>query len=59
MLTPESLLWLDRTHEGSGLGLALAAKLVRLHGGEIRVASKLNAGSRFIVSLPQTRDAHE
>ncbi len=50
---------LDRTHEGSGLGLALAAKLVRLHGGEIRVASKLNVGSRFVVSLPQTRDAHE
>ena len=50
---------LSRAHEGSGLGLALAFKLARLHGGEIRVTSKLNAGSRLIVSLPQARGTYE
>ena len=50
---------LNRIHEGSGLGLALAGKLARLLGGEIRVTSQLNAGSRFIVSLPLARGEHE
>lgn len=50
---------IDRTHEGSGLGLALAQKLANLHGGEIRVTSKLGEGSRFCVSLPQARGEDE
>lgn len=50
---------LNRIHEGSGLGLALAGKLARLLGGEIRVTSRLNEGSRFIVSLPQARGRYE
>ncbi len=50
---------LNRSHEGSGLGLALAGKLARLLGGEIRVTSQLNAGSRFIVYLPLARGEHE
>ncbi len=43
----------SRTHEGSGIGLALVQELVRLHGGSVRVQSKLNEGSTFIVSLPR------
>ncbi len=41
-----------RTHEGSGIGLALVKDLVRLHGGDIRVESTPGAGSTFIVSVP-------
>jgi signal transduction histidine kinase len=41
-----------RTHEGSGIGLALVQELVRLHGGTIQVESTLNEGSRFTVALP-------
>ena len=41
-----------RTHEGSGIGLALVQELVRLHGGSIEVRSELNAGTTFSVRLP-------
>lgn len=37
---------------GSGLGLALAQEVVRLHGGKLNVQSELNKGTRFTVTLP-------
>ena len=42
----------SRTHEGSGIGLALVHELVKLHGGSVRVESAVGNGSTFIVSLP-------
>ena len=41
-----------RTHEGSGIGLALVQELVRLHGGEVTVLSELDHGSTFTVAIP-------
>ncbi len=41
-----------RSIEGSGIGLALVQELVKLHGGTIRVDSKVGEGSAFTVSLP-------
>ena len=41
-----------RTHEGTGIGLALVQELVRLHAGNIRVDSTPGKGSAFIVELP-------
>jgi signal transduction histidine kinase len=41
-----------RTHEGSGIGLALVQELVRLHGGRVEVASESGRGSTFSVWLP-------
>ena len=44
-----------RTHEGSGIGLALTHELVRLHGGDIAVSSRAGAGSTFTVRIPTGR----
>jgi len=46
----------SRTHEGTGIGLALVQELVKLHGGFIRVESRLGKGSTFIVSIPFGQD---
>jgi PAS domain S-box-containing protein len=41
-----------RTHEGSGIGLALVQELVKLHGATIDVTSTLGRGTTFSVQLP-------
>jgi signal transduction histidine kinase/CheY-like chemotaxis protein len=44
-----------RTHEGSGIGLALVQELVRLHGGAVTVDSAVGRGSTFTVMIPLGR----
>ncbi|HEX5202338.1 MAG TPA: SpoIIE family protein phosphatase [Actinoplanes sp.] len=41
-----------RTHEGTGIGLALVRELVELHGGSVAAHSELNRGSVFTVRIP-------
>jgi PAS domain S-box-containing protein len=47
----------SRTHEGSGIGLALVQGLVKLHGGSIQVESVVDQGSTFTIAIP-TGKAH-
>jgi PAS domain S-box-containing protein len=47
---------LAREYQGTGLGLALVAQMIRLHGGHVHVESVLGAGSRFIITLPWMRE---
>ena len=42
----------SRTHEGSGIGLALVQELVKLHGGTVRADSRMGEGSSFSVTIP-------
>ena len=44
-----------RTHEGTGIGLALVRELVHLHGGNIQVTSLENKGTTFTISIPTGR----
>ena len=48
---------LTKTYHGSGLGLAIAKSLTNLHGGSMRLRSRLGAGTVVCVSLP--RDARK
>jgi PAS domain S-box-containing protein len=41
-----------RTHEGTGIGLALVHELVKLHGGAMTVDSEIGEGSIFTISIP-------
>lgn len=42
----------SRSHEGSGIGLALVRDLVELHGGTVEAESTLGAGTTFRVRIP-------
>lgn len=48
---------INRRYGGTGLGLHITRKLIRLHGGEIKVQSIFNKGSKFIFTLPKY-DSH-
>jgi PAS domain S-box-containing protein len=41
-----------RSFEGSGIGLALVQELAQLHGGSVRVDSKVDQGSIFTITIP-------
>ncbi|MBL8709285.1 MAG: CHASE2 domain-containing protein [Rhodospirillaceae bacterium] len=53
---------LNRSHEGAGLGLYIANRLVELHGGHVDISSELSVGTTVTLKLPQallvTTDAY-
>ena len=46
----------DRRHDGTGLGLSIVKGLVRLHGGDMDIRSRLGDGTRVTVRLPIDRE---
>ena len=43
---------LTRNHSGSGLGLAISRSLAEMHGGAIKIRSRLNEGTIVSLQLP-------
>jgi len=43
------------TGKGTGLGLSVSLGIIRKHGGDIRVKSRVNEGTTFTVLLPMAR----
>jgi len=41
-----------RTHEGTGIGLALVYELIKLHSGNVSVQSEIGRGTTFTIRLP-------
>lgn len=48
-----------RSHEGSGVGLALVRSIVENHGGIVYANSIINRGSEFIVELPNIKSKNQ
>jgi signal transduction histidine kinase len=46
----------SRTHEGTGIGLALVQELARLHGGAVRATSEPGKGTSFFVHIKRGRE---
>jgi len=46
----------SRSHEGTGIGLALVQELARLHSGAVQVASQEGRGSTFTVTIKTGRN---
>ena len=45
----------SRAHEGTGLGLPLAKRLIEMHDGELTLTSELSVGTSVRFTLPETR----
>jgi two-component system, cell cycle sensor histidine kinase PleC len=46
---------LNRSHQGTGLGLPLAKRLVELHGGVMEIESVKGSGTTVRIRLPAER----
>jgi signal transduction histidine kinase len=54
-----SLFFSSKGSAGTGLGLFIANRIARAHGGTITLESELGVGTRFIVKLPRKRPPQE
>ena len=52
-----SLFFSSKRGNGTGLGLFISNKIAQAHGGEIKINSELNEGTRMIVKLPRKSPA--
>tara|TARA_B100002052_G_scaffold6694_1_gene5787 strand:+ start:18764 stop:20077 length:1314 start_codon:yes stop_codon:yes gene_type:complete len=42
----------EKNKSGFGLGLAITKKIVEAHKGQLKIKSKINSGSKFIITVP-------
>jgi PAS domain S-box-containing protein len=50
-----TLFFSSKGSEGTGLGLFIANRIARAHGGDIRLESEVGVGTSFVVTLPRKR----
>ena len=50
-----TLFFTSKGSQGTGLGLFIANRVIRQHGGSINVESEIRKGSRFQICLPRSR----
>lgn len=43
-------------NSGTGIGLSLSKKLIEMHGGDIKLETALNSGSKFTITFPIRKD---
>lgn len=46
---------MTRTHQGSGLGLALVKRLIEVHNGTVKLTSTVGKGTTITCTFPQTK----
>ena len=54
-----SLFFSSKGTEGTGLGLFVAHRIARAHGGAIELESEAGVGTQFVVKLPRKRPPQE
>jgi len=47
----------ERQYTGSGIGLSLCRRIAESHGGKIVLDPSFNGGARFVITLPNSRNA--
>lgn len=54
-----TLFFTSKGSQGTGLGLFIANRVVKQHGGNVKVESKLNQGSKFQITLPRKKPINQ
>jgi signal transduction histidine kinase len=59
IFSPFQRLHKQTEYEGSGIGLSICQKIIDVHGGSIRIKSRVGLGTTFIIELPKADDQFE
>ncbi len=55
----ETLQNINTHHKGTGLGLPISQKIMKIHGGSITVHSEVGKGATFVIAVPRNKILEE